>query len=250
LRLKLSFYPSGIALELPVVLVYSHFYESHHGHHIYIYILFQKDLSFMIKVKYTVSTLLSVILLLGSFYCRAQVVDISACRTITDSLERFACYEKLTGTTTDAQPVAAPVSAANPPQLQPPIAQVEDTQENVSVSPAPTAIAPPEDSAQPAIEQSEDVNLFGRISATVKARLVEGSEGKDELIDTVAALKQIGPQLLQVTLQNGQQWQQMQNKVYRLRVGDEVRIYPTRWGSSYRLSGTRLASYIQVQRVD
>lgn len=201
----------------------------------------------MIKAKYTVSTLLSVILLLGSFYCCAQVVDISACRTITDSLERFACYEKLAGTTTDVQPVAAPVSAANPPQLQPPIAKIVDTRENVPVSPA---IAPPEDSAQPAIEQSQDVNLFGRISATVKARLVKGSEGKDELIDTVAALEQIGPQLLQVTLQNGQQWQQMQNKVYRLRVGDEVRIYPTRWGISYRLSGTRLASYIQVQRVD
>ena len=42
----------------------------------------------------------------------------------------------------------------------------------------------------------------------------------------------------------------MISKRYPLEVGDEVRIYSTRWGSSFRLSAERVGSYIQVERVD
>lgn len=79
--------------------------------------------------------------------------------------------------------------------------------------------------------------------------MVDGEDGA-ELVGTVAGLEQLGPNLWVVTLEGGQQWRQMLSKRYALQVGDEVRIYSTRWGSSYRLSADRLSGYIQVERID
>jgi hypothetical protein len=70
------------------------------------------------------------------------------------------------------------------------------------------------------------------------------------LTDTIAALEQRMPNLWLITLTSGQRWVQMLNKPYAMKVGDEVRIYPTIWGGSYRLTASRLSGYIQVQRVD
>ena len=89
---------------------------------------------------------------------------------------------------------------------------------------------------------------FGRQQAG--ARVVEGLDGKAELIDTVAELEQLGPNLWLIQLEGGQRWQQMLSKRYNLQEGDEVRIYPTRWGENFRLTAPRLSGYIQVERLD
>lgn len=90
------------------------------------------------------------------------------------------------------------------------------------------------------------VDSFGR----QQARVVQDADGNGELIDTVADLEQLGPNLWLITLEGGQRWQQMLSKRYGLQVGDEVRIYSTRWGSSFRMSVERIGGYIQVERVD
>ncbi|MDX1561897.1 MAG: hypothetical protein R3305_03180 [Gammaproteobacteria bacterium] len=52
-----------------------------------------------------------------------------------------------------------------------------------------------------------------------------------------------------IQLDNGQIWEQTEPKRYPLRPGLEVRVYPTRWGSRYRLTGVDTGGHIQVRRV-
>ena len=157
----------------------------------------------------------------------------------------------------DAIPTAvagtAPVPRAEQPQPARQQEEAQDENEEGSLlgrifnrdSDGDEAPAPRQATTEPA---GTTVEAFGRPQS--EARVIEGSDGKSELIDTIAALEQLGPSLWLVTLEGGQQWQQMISKRYNLNVGDEVRIYPTRWGSSYRLTSSRVGSYIQVERVD
>src|SRR5690606_21544184 len=104
-----------------------------------------------------------------------------------------------------------------------------DKEDGAAPAPAPQAVATTGSAAA-------SVDDFGR----QPARVVQADDGKNELIDTVASLQQLGPNLWVITLESGQRWQQMLSKRYALQVGDDVRIYPTRWGSSFRLSVERL----------
>ncbi|HEX5418980.1 MAG TPA: hypothetical protein VFY39_03200, partial [Gammaproteobacteria bacterium] len=52
-----------------------------------------------------------------------------------------------------------------------------------------------------------------------------------------------------ITLENGQVWRQTYPEVYHLQPGYKVRIYPSRWGNSYRMSSDKLHGFIQVERV-
>ena len=80
-------------------------------------------------------------------------------------------------------------------------------------------------------------------------RLVTGDDGEEELIGRIAELQR-GQNGWIVTLEHGQVWRQMNTKRYALREGQEVRIYPTRWGDSYRLSVVDGAGFIQVERIE
>jgi hypothetical protein len=86
------------------------------------------------------------------------------------------------------------------------------------------------------------------------ASAVRGSDQTDEpdaeeIFGTITALRETGPNIHVITLDNGQVWQMNQPRRYPLRVGLEVRLYSTRWGSSYRLTAPEHGSYVQVRRV-
>ena len=70
-----------------------------------------------------------------------------------------------------------------------------------------------------------------------------------ELVATISALRETVPNSYLITLDDGQTWRQMRSKWFPLRVGQEVRIYPTNFGASFRLSVQGLSGYIQVERV-
>jgi hypothetical protein len=70
-----------------------------------------------------------------------------------------------------------------------------------------------------------------------------------DIFGTVAALRERVPNTYVITLENGQVWSQVTSERYLLRVGDRVRIYPTHWGKSYRLTVADRHGFIQVQRV-
>lgn len=173
--------------------------------------------------KYAVSALLSLFLLPAAGQVMAQAATLADCQSIQDRLARYACYDSW-----DASSGAVRQSAPARPRAE---------QATRAETTAP----------QPAATTGNAVADFGRTQST--ARVVEGANGS-ELIAKIAALEARGPNMWIVTLDNGQRWQQMLTKRYALQIGDEVRIYPTRWGEAYRLGSERLGSYIQVKRID
>lgn len=205
---------------------------------------------------------------------QAQAPTVADCREIDDAAARFACYESIEvqveAPARQSGEAAQPASAAraNPATATRQNAAGDRPQVS-SGKAAPEEDAPEAekksflgrlwpfggnddgqevDSDEDAVATAPDqVEAFGR---SADARVVEKQDGEKELHDRIAALEQLGANQWLITLESGQTWRQMISKQYRLKVGDEVRIYPTRWGSDYRLTASRLQSYIQVARVD
>ncbi len=106
--------------------------------------------------------------------------------------------------------------------------------------------------------EAEDLNWFERRRARRAARAAEreaeeraeaAEAAANEIRATITALRERGPNSWLITLDNGQMWDQVRPQWYPLRPGQQVRLYPTNWGSSYRLSEVDRGGYIQVQRV-
>lgn len=97
-------------------------------------------------------------------------------------------------------------------------------------------------------EPASDIDSFGLENDGGDARVVD-EDGDKVLYDTIAELKLIQHQQWQITLAGGQVWNQMISKRYMLEVGEEIKIYPSMWGNSYRLTSDRLKGFIQVERV-
>lgn len=188
--------------------------------------------------KHAVPALLSVLLMPAAAQVHAQAATLTDCQAIQDRLARYACYDSWDSTSGEVRPL--PRSTA--PQPQP--ARTERAAPQAATTAPAASAAPP---AGPATAIESSVADFGRQQSST--RVVEGEDGA-ELVGTVAALEQLGPNLWVVTLEGGQRWRQMLTKRYALQVGDDVRIYSTRWGSAYRLSSERVGGYIQVERVD
>lgn len=185
----------------------------------------------MKTARHAVPTLLSVLLLPAAAHVHAQAATLSDCQSIQDRLARYACYDSWDATSGEVRPL--------PRSTTPQPARTERA--------APQSAATTTPAATPATSPANAVADFGRQQSST--RVVQGEDGA-ELAGTVAALEQLGPNLWVVTLDGGQRWRQMLSKRYALQVGDDVRIYSTRWGSSYRLSSERVGGYIQVERID
>lgn len=71
-----------------------------------------------------------------------------------------------------------------------------------------------------------------------------------EFFGTIVEMRERLPNAYVIRLDNGQIWEQTEPKWYPLRPGLDVRIYPTRWGSRYRLTGIGAGGNIQVRRVE
>lgn len=166
-------------------------------------------------------------------------VDVAACVDLESDLERFACYERQVeaarggdraGTADDDAP------AGRDPQASAPEA---DGSSNASRA-AEASLAPEASQAARAPRTGED---FGFRDFS------DEPERAPELHAVVAALREREPNQYLITLENGQMWRQMRPARYPLRAGHAVRIYPTGWGSSYRLTAEELNGYIQVERI-
>lgn len=203
----------------------------------------------MKNVRYAVAGLLSAVLMPFSLESFAQGATLDDCQAIEDRLARYACYDSLEGA---SGVVPRPVRAARSGDTDRAGQEAEDEpslfgrifgRDSDEEEQQAEELAAISKSAEPTPDS------FGKPQANT-TRIVKDEDGKSELIGTVAALEQVGPSLWLVTLDGGQQWRQMVSKRYNLQVGQEVRIYSTRWGSSFRMSSRELGGYIQVQRVD
>ena len=184
----------------------------------------------------------------------AVIMDASPCLDIVSPIERLACFEEQAnaaqgrGTAipqqnlpvvtiprdSRQQPAQSPPQA--PPQIEPqPASEIQQEVAEEVAQEAENANIPPADSVE---------NNFG-----LPEEKVNEKAQSNELIARVAEIKELNRNRFLITLQNGQVWEQMQTRRFALAEGDEVRIYPSRWGSSYRLSSQSHKGYIQVQRL-
>lgn len=157
-------------------------------------------------------------------------IPVGECVNLEDSLERFACYERMVE--------AAREAVRREPELR----AVSEPEPRVPAEPEPLARTESERPA--AVEPSED-----RFGFPEPARERQRTEAPPEIRSVVAAIEEPLHNRVTVTLENGQVWRQMVSQRYNLRVGHHVRVYGTRWGDAYRLSADELHGFIQVERV-
>jgi hypothetical protein len=139
-------------------------------------------------------------------------VDVGECTDLESPEERLACYE----------------------------AQVEAELKRRDSEAAATAPERPADAAPP--PPRTETRDTDQPAAAPEAEPVE-------IVGTVASVRETIPNNYTITLEDGQIWRQTYPKKYPLRAGHRVTIYPTRWGSSFRLESDSVRGYIQVERV-
>ncbi|MBN1832411.1 MAG: hypothetical protein JW896_09895 [Deltaproteobacteria bacterium] len=185
--------------------------------------------------------------------CRAMAeqpltIDASRCVHIKSALERLTCYDELADQAQQTHSDRAAADLSDP--------------ESDSDSEAPVTIIQQE-SAAAAVTQGQAevekapvtehiVSEAGRVTEEnfgFPPEKRDDGKGLVELHSTIKGLKEIRPFCYLITLENGQIWRQMVAERYRLKVGHNVRIYPTRWSKKdFRLSAEGLKGTIQVQR--
>lgn len=189
----------------------------------------------------------------------SETVEINAasCMAIPDAAARLSCFEtqaRAAGidapTETGAVPRSAPLPvlpvAPAAPAARTAIAEPPAAVEPAAPAVAPVAPAPPVPSSAPIAEASTipaTEQDFGLPKPAVPAT------ERAEMQDSISALMELAPNQFLITLANGQVWRQVRPERYLLGVGNDVRVYPSRWGRDYRLSVQDRRGFIQVERV-
>lgn len=163
----------------------------------------------------------------------AQVEAGRQCAQLKDSLQRLVCYDRIFQAGDSATPPpSAPPRAAAPAPVPVPV-------------PAPR-VAP----AAPAVAAAP-VATPALGDESVQRKEKNKPTGPANLEATVTALKETRPQVVRLTLDNGQVWQQMDmSTVFQVDLGDTVRIEKGAMGG-YRLARTSRgrSGWVRVTRV-
>ena len=192
------------------------------------------------------ATITAAVIFLAAFSFKASsqnaelMVDVGPCVAIQSAIQRFACYEAQaeTALTGAGDSFQAPAPAARV-QSQPPASR-----ETAVSTPEPGN--PPEEEAPPANNGSSPLSGFGFPEDRDSRR----EERENRLASVIADVEQTIPNQHIVTLENGQVWRQVQPEARILpRAGYTVSVYPSRWGSNYRMSFEEIKGFIQVERV-
>jgi hypothetical protein len=159
-------------------------------------------------------------------------IDVGSCVNLEKPGERLDCFERQL----EAQGQTAP-EASRTGQTP---ATPARTAPSPAATPAPAREAAPTATATPDAVESIRERRTRREEAAAPGR---------EITAVVTDLRESIPNTWTVTLDNGQVWRQSPPKPYPLRVGAQVRLYPTGWGTSYRLTVDEQRGFIQVERV-
>jgi hypothetical protein len=175
------------------------------------------------------------------------VVDLGECVKLVVDHERFACYERRVAESTRSETERD----KNVPESN--SAEIGAAPE--SRSPAPLPSAAPLDLPEPqSLEERRSARAAERVQANEeraqrKATRDEPSEAEDPgFISSITQLRETVPNAWLVALDNGEVWEQIDPKPYRLREGMQVRIYASTWGSSHRLTAPDLNGFIRVRQ--
>ena len=185
--------------------------------------------------------LLSLLLpLLFAVHVQAQsagvYVDIGPCMAMEVDEERYACYDLL----------EEQMRAAEQREVDLPVVSIERNARSQQTS--------HQANDEPEVMETS-ISDFGRETVSASrnrentARVLETDDGEKELVDLVARLDGKVPNQWEITLESGQVWYQINSKRFRLREGMQVRIYPSPFGGSFRLSASNMNGFIQVRRI-
>jgi hypothetical protein len=144
---------------------------------------------------------------------------IGACARIEDQAARLECFDTVARSSRGVETAPSPA----------PPAAVE-SQRSAAAPPTAAATAP-----APAASSRREARASGK------------AEG--EVLSSVTALREIQPGRVEVTLANGQVWRQTYSDSYNLLVGHEVKIYPSGFGKSFRLTSIEVRGFTRVERV-
>jgi len=175
-------------------------------------------------------------------------IEVSRCVRIKSAIERLTCYDELADRAQQTKSDLEAVDLSEPESdshSNAPVTTIE--QEGVA---AAVIQSSPVKEQVPVIEQT--VNEAGRVTEGNFGLSPEKRDDEKDLVElhsTISKLREYVPGRYLITLENGQVWRQVVAERYRLEVGDKVRIYPSRWGKSFRLSAEGLKGFIQVERV-
>jgi len=189
----------------------------------------------------------------------AVMADIAPCMSLEDNAARYACYDKLEAgikaamastikaVTTSPEPAPKVLSAPEPPQA-PAVAET-----SIAAQPQPSAVAETSTAAQPQPPEqiSQPIETFGRQTPAQAARVLTTTEGDTELRDTIVSMQEREPTRWLFTLASGQVWYQVNSQRINLRKGDEVRIFPSPIGNSWRMgkASGKEVGFVQVKRI-
>ena len=168
------------------------------------------------------------------------IMDARPCLDMASPIQRLACFEE--------QANAAQGRGAIPQQNRPVVSTPRNAGQQPVQSSSQSESQPATEAPQPAVSASVNSNdSFEDNFGLPEEKTNDGQAA--ELIARVAEIKEFDRNRLLITMDNGQVWEQVNSKRFALAEGDEVRIYPTRWGSSYRLASLSHKGYIQVKRL-
>ena len=166
-------------------------------------------------------------LILILFLCLPEMLyadtrDLTSCRVIKDSLNRVACYDAYV----DSRIRKA--SGEDMPSSMDSVRSDETQQDIVEVE-----------------------NLFGKSSVESKQFLEEKFSIKkiDQIVSKVDKVRRLAHKKVQVYLENGQVWRQLDNEPIRIRKGDEVVVRTAALGS-FLLGKKSGGSKIRVKRTN
>lgn len=149
-------------------------------------------------------------------------IEVGECIELESTNERLACFERRVDAALTEQ--SGGEREANVPGVQ----------------------SARDDSAANGAPSSHDASPADTPTVVEEA---EQSEQSEQIVSRIVALDERLPNAYVITLENGQTWRQVRSERYPLRVDHHVRIYPTRWGNSYRLTTEESRGFIQVERV-
>ena len=204
-----------------------------------------QDLSYREVIFLLLGCILFVPVPVSAQVSSVEINYFSRCRQVYDERDRLACYDDLYDRALRA---ANPQAAAD--RL---MEENRRMREELARIRSRTGSAPVRSDSraddfgrnEPYRVKRNEADDFGREEPYV----VKGDDGEAELIGRIASLQKTNTGWI-VILEQGQVWRQMVSKRYDLHEGQEVRIYPTRWGDSYRLTAADTSGFIQVQRIE
>ena len=175
------------------------------------------------------------------------VVDVAECVSIVADDERFACYERRVAESTRRETereTSVPESNS---------AAIDAAPESRSPTALPSAAAldPPETGSLEERRNARDAERLQAQEERAQRRATrDESVGAEEtgFTASIAQLRETVPNAWLVALDNGEVWEQVDPKPYRLKEGMQVRIYASGWGSSYRLTTPELNGFIRVRQ--